>query len=237
MRLIITALFASLGFSQVTVVPPITGYSGAGPAAIDLPTGSGANTVSVVPTTSGATGTHKLPNTFGTIAITKAVGFSTTDTLTAATIDIVETAFASTYTIPANYFVAGRVLKATFVWEATTSGGAPTQRLKMKLGSTIMYDSTVVTVTNNQTTRGQVSVLYLQGTAAAGASVSVEAGWQPCGATPIQPGVAGNTIAQGVAVATNAQQILSATLQYSANTAGNTLTLRQLIVESLELLP
>lgn len=207
--------------------------SGTGPSAVTLLTGSGANTISIVPTTSGATGTFQLPNTFGTFSLLKSVAFSTTDTLTAATIDTVETAFATTYTIPANYFVANRVLKATFVWQATTSGGAPTQRLRVKLGSTEMYDSTAVTVTNGQTTRGQVSVLYLQGTAAAGASVSVEAGWSPCGATPVMHCVAGNTIAQGVAVATNAQQILSATLQFSANTAGNTVTLRQLIVESL----
>lgn len=156
--------------------------------------------------------------------------------LVAATINVTETAFATTYTIPANYLIANKVLHATWVMDETTSGTPVTQRARIRLGGvsgTIVFDSTAVTPSINLAGRVGVFEAYIVGTAAAGASVNVETGTGGCCLSPTTPFNIYNTVAQPVLVATNASQVLTLTMQFSGNTAGNTVKLRSMIVEEL----
>lgn len=213
---------------------------GAGPSALDLLTGNGNNIYTLYPWTNGSAGQAMFPDgVIGNIVVpgVLSVQNSTTDQIAAATVSTTETAFATTYTIPANYFVANRVLKVTMVFVTTTSASPASQRIRVRLGGlagTVVHDTTAVAgIGTAMTSRTSVAQIYLQGTAAPGASVNVQAGWQACGNAPVTLCSTSNVIAQPVAVATNTQQALTVTLTYGANTAGNTVNLNQMIVESL----
>lgn len=167
----------------------------------------------------------------------KSVSFSTTDTLDAATITTNETAFAQTYTIPANYLTANVVLRVTLVFQTTTSGSPASQRLRIRLGGiggTVVHDTTAVaTIGAAMTSRTSVAVAHIQGTSAPSATANVLTGFETCSNAPVTLCTTSNLIAQPVVVDTTASKVLTVTLTYGAGTAGNTVSLMQMIVESL----
>ena len=168
--------------------------------------------------------------------------FSTTDTLSAATINTTETVFATNCNIPSGTIVANKVLRAKATLDVTSSSTPVTAIIKLKLCSvsgcgsgTIVnvFVPLAITPGASLTNKGGVGDWMIQGTAAAGASVSVE-----CGGTIALPAATDNLTAkmndQATAVAgvpTNGALFLTVSLTYSGNTAGNSMTLTQLVVE------
>jgi hypothetical protein len=138
--------------------------------------------------------------------------------------------FTQTYTLPANYFIAQKAVRVSAYFEIVSSATSPTARMRLKLGSTVMYDGTAASPGNNLATRGFMLQVVLQGTAAPGAAVAVDAGTSTAIASSWPPA---NSTAQPVNIATNASQAITLSIQYSATTAGNTITLRQLLIEEI----
>lgn len=175
-------------------------------------------------------------NTWTPISLVLSCQQSTTDTLSAATITTTETAFATTYTIPANYLVANRTLRITATFSVTSSGSAPTSTIKLRItnaSGTTLYSHTPASPGNNLAGKGGGFQWIMSGTVAAGASANVIT--QPTVA-PTNFGfgsTVGNLTAQPIALATNGNIVLVITQQYSANTSGNTVTLNQLCIEGM----
>lgn len=202
----------------------------------------GGNTVAIVGTATQQGATYN-PSNWGnagtfTLPTVLSAQHNSADTLTAATINTTETAFATAFTFQAGFFADKTVAQISMLFEETTSGTPVTQRIRIRLGGltgTVLYDTAVgVTPGVNLATRGIPVVVTLMGTAAAGAAVPIETavGGEP--PTPTTPFSVANTIAQGVNVATNASQQFVVTMTYSGNTAGNSVTLRQMIVTQLQ---
>src|ERR1700733_309657 len=105
---------------------------------------SGTATAQTLPNcATGLTYTTSPASTFGCIAGPTVLSsqFSTTDQLLAAT-GTNQQSFATTYTLPANLFIASRVIRLTFVFGLTTSSSPATTRFRLVLGATPIYDST-----------------------------------------------------------------------------------------------
>ena len=158
------------------------------------------------------------------------VQLPTSDIVDAPTYGTVDQAFATTYAIPANYFVAKRGLKVTLLFDVTGTA-TPTLVLKVKLGATAVYTSTAVAPAS-ATDRGLGIQIYIMGTAAPGASVSVKSGtltstiWSNAGNSNTLPSTT-------AAIATNGALTLSASATWSATTAGNDIELIDMIVEPI----
>jgi hypothetical protein len=159
--------------------------------------------------------------------------FSTSDTLTASVISTTETEFATTFQVPANYIISNRVLVMQIGGQFTSSGSPPTTILRVRMGAvgiggTIIYQGPTAAYQSGLTSNGVGNALLLIGTGAAGASVNtITTPWFAGSAANVQ---SRNTVAQPVALATNGALNINVTLQYSANTAGNSMTLLNLIV-------
>ena len=161
--------------------------------------------------------------------------FSAADTLTSTVIGTTETAFGSQLVLPANYFTANKVLRVTALIERLHTATVPTTLLKLRLQSAgptnvNLYAGSAAAAGPG----GPVSnalCWVIQGTAAPGASVSVETGVLISNNATI--GMGANQIAQGVLVATNVAQTLQLTWTFGASSAGNTATLRQFLVEEV----
>jgi hypothetical protein len=145
------------------------------------------------------------------------------------------TAFSTSYNLPANYLTAGRVIRITLGFVFVTTD-VPTMNLALFMGPgpTTVWASVPLTSGNNATRWGGVTIL-IQGTAAAGASVAVYA--HPI----ISPGtssgalvpIAGGNTSQPVNLPTNGILAITPALFASSSTAGNSVTLQQMIVEAL----
>lgn len=162
--------------------------------------------------------------------------FSSSDTITASLAGTTETNFSTNCSIPANFFRANKAIRVVAMFSITTSGSAPTITLRLKLGSAVLYSSAAGCCdTPSLTNRGMGGEWYLQGTGAPGASVGIETGHVGTYATaPSSFGtLLGNGTAQPVNVATNTAQTLQISVQYSSNTAGNSITLLQLVIEEI----
>ena len=177
----------------------------------------------------GGGGTGTLAGSFPRVLSAQ---FSTTDQLVAATIGTTETNFATTFSIPANFFIANKVLRVTALFEYVATAVVPTFLLKMRVQKTGPTNVTLYAGPAAAPAAVTVSSILMpfliQGTAAAGASVSVETA-----ALGAFNGFNKSTTAQGVLITTNVAQTLQFTMTYGAATAGNTVNLRQLIVEEL----
>lgn len=151
------------------------------------------------------------------------------DTVTASVVGTTETAFATSYTIPANHFTVKRGVRITFIFD-TTGTASPTLILRGKLGAQTMFSSPVVAP--GAFTRGGGIQLIVMGISTPGASVTLEFGVLT--STILSNASHGNTSPSASAtMATNGTLALTFTAQWSANTAGNSVTLRQLLVEPL----
>ena len=145
-----------------------------------------------------------------------------------------ETNFASTWSMPANFLFTNKAVQVCGVFELTTSGTAPTLILRFKAGSTELVGNLAAAPANSLTTRGFGQCYILQGTAAAGASVSVEAGYNGGTATWAAGSNTVNTVDQPVAaIATNGALTLQFSAQWGTATTGNTIQLHQLIIMGL----
>ncbi len=156
------------------------------------------------------------------------IQLGSSDTLTCSTIGAnTPTNFATTYTIPANTLIANKGFKVSVGFQVTGQS-TPSFTFDMLLGTTVVYTgpSAGATVTNV----GIGAILLVQGTAAAGASVNVNTSLIGSGGLGI---LVRNNLAQPVAVATNANKAVTFRLTCSTNTAGNSVTLQQLLVESV----
>mgnify|MGYP001605289328 CR=1 FL=1 len=143
-----------------------------------------------------------------------------------------ETNFASNWSMPANFLTTNKAIRVCGVFEMTTSGTAPTITIRFKVGSTVLVGNVAQAPVSSLTTRGFSHCFILQGTAAAGASVSVEAGYD---ATMIfNVNFPLNSIAQPVAaIATNGALTVQFSAQWGTATTGNTIQLHQFYVLEL----
>ncbi len=173
------------------------------------------------------TGTGCTTGTFTTNCISGGADASCTNAGTT------ETNFGMNFSVPANFFIANKMLRVTWGGEMTSSATSPSWRTRMKLGSVVLYDTDAQFDGDSLTARGQGMSLIIQGTAAPGASVNLETmKFAGSGRTP-WGGSVDNLVAQPVAVATNAAQTLQFSLQLGAATIGNFFRTRWMIVEAL----
>jgi hypothetical protein len=142
--------------------------------------------------------------------------------------------FASIYTIPANVLVANKVLRVTANFKLVTGSSSSTLGCYVKLGSTKVLATAAPANLNDSVTRTQLVSYVFIGTAAAGASVAVEAG---TGAPGVFAGMgfnALNSIDQPVAgIATNGTLAIVLGNVWSATGSTETMTLLSYIVEEL----
>lgn len=159
--------------------------------------------------------------------------FSTTDSINAS-VGTGETAFTKTIPLTAGWFTANRTLRIFVGIEITTLVTVPTFLFRMrvqKAGPTNvnLYVPIATQPIATAVTTSWALEFLVQGTAAAGASVSVET-------AVMQSGFGGfgrNSTAQGVLVDTASAQTIQFTMQYGTATAGNITRIRQLLVEEM----
>jgi collagen type VII alpha len=142
----------------------------------------------------------------------------------------VETAFASTYTIPANSLIAGDVLDIWMRGVYSTALTPPTGRAKLKIGSTVVADtgtlSALVSVTNAPWwAHIQIIVHSIGATGALECQADVEFGTTATAA--LTTGVA-NTAA--FTIDTTVNEAITSTFTWGTSSSSNTITLREMIV-------
>ena len=140
--------------------------------------------------------------------------------------------FASIYTIPANLLIANKALRITLTFSCATGTSSVTWGYYMKLGSTKVYTMGSAFNAADGNTRAITIIYQLVGTAAAGASVAVEAS----GVFGINAlaNAGGNSIAQPVAgLATNGQLTIVPGMTFSGTGSTETATLLSAVVEEL----
>lgn len=145
-----------------------------------------------------------------------------------------EKTFATTLSIPQNTIFTDKVLRVTAVVEMTTSASPPSLTLRGKLGSTNLYTGTSSPPTGNMTARSAILQWLIIGHQAVGASQQVEWTGPTNASGPVGAGGSLNTTGQPVAaIATNGALTLGISAQWSANTAGNSIRLRALMIEEV----
>ena len=141
--------------------------------------------------------------------------------------------YSSVYTIPAGLLVTNRVIRVSLTFQSVTGVSSVTMTPYLKLGSTKVFVCGSPVNAADSVTRSTVAVYQIVGTAAAGASVSVEAG---C-VTPPFTGLgttAMNNVSQPVAsIATNGTLAITPGLTFSGTGSTETYTLLSAIVELL----
>lgn len=147
--------------------------------------------------------------------------------------------FATTYTIPANYLVANKVIRVTLSFLGISSASPPSEGFLLKIGASTVYQANVGLPGSGLTTGMPISVTFLiQGSAVASASAAVYTHpnvlymGNTAVFTPFSS-VNGTGLAQPINLATNGTLVVQPVLFCSLNTAGNSLTLQQMIVEAL----
>jgi hypothetical protein len=242
--------------SQNFVFAGLTSGSGA-PAFRALVSGdipnNAANTSGNASTASNLSGTPALPS--GTTATTQLAGdnstklattafvqmartplatlYSTTDTVSCP--NNTSTAFATTYTIPANTITSTTLLKVTVAGTLQTSSSPPGMGIILNLGSTMIWSPYTSAVPGGgYTAVPSGAQFFLRGTATPSASSAVLTNplfiAQGNASAPWDSNV-NNTISRNFA--TNGTLTLSASLFCTANTAGNSFTLNQMVVEDV----
>lgn len=158
---------------------------------------------------------------------------STSDTLTASVTGTTDTAFAGSFTFPANYFESGRRIQFSSGIVLTSSAAPPTMipRAKFQKAGPVLVTvavSSAQTPQTGQTGVGSGAILDISPITALSATASMET------AIIASDGAAGtfsrNNTAQAVTMDTTAAQTLLLTNTYSANTAGNSITMRKYII-------
>lgn len=154
----------------------------------------------------------------------------TTDTLTAATINTTETQFASTYQIPASFFINNKVLRVTYLLTGVATATIPTSLFTLRLGAVGIGGTVVSAQTAAQAFgagTGNFSITYLiAGTVTSGTVFTGIQGF----ANFSNYSKLGT--AQPVAVGTSAMNI-NLTMTFGGNAASNTWTVNVMMVEEL----
>jgi len=142
--------------------------------------------------------------------------------------------FASKLALPANFFIANKAVEVCGVFDFVSSSSPPTLVLSIQVGSTAVLANTAMAPTVSLTNKGATRCAIIQGTAAAGASTSLEAGYTSGSPIPTVTINQFNAVAQPVAgFATNGALTVQFSALWSANTAGNSIALRQFWVKEL----
>jgi hypothetical protein len=135
--------------------------------------------------------------------------------------------------MPANFLFTNKAIMVCMVLQFSTSSSPPTMLVRLKLGSTAVVNNTAVTVAGSMSSKGVSYCYTVQGTAAAGASVSVEAGYLS-GPQINASATLFNQVAQPVSgIATNGQLTVQLSAQWGTATSGNTVRLQQFYVVEL----
>lgn len=146
-----------------------------------------------------------------------------------------ETAFSSSYTIPANALAAGNVIRVKLWGVYSTALVAPTIQIKLKIGSTVVLDSGAISAIV-----GSVSNL--------GWSAEADLSWFTIGAAGTVDAQASGKFATAAfatatvcvpntataTIDTTTTQAVTVTVTWSAANASNTITLRQMNIELLK---
>jgi hypothetical protein len=159
--------------------------------------------------------------------------YGTTDTVTCPS--ATSTAFATTYTIPANTITSTTLLRVTVAGTLQTSSSPPGMGIILNLGSTMIWSPYTSAVPGGgYTAVPSGAQFFLRGTATPSASSAVLTNplfiAQGNASAPWDSNV-NNTISRNFA--TNGTLTLSASLFCTANTAGNSFTLNQMVVEDV----
>lgn len=139
--------------------------------------------------------------------------------------------YTSVFTIPANYLIENKVLRVTLNWQIATGTSTVTVINYLKVGSTKVYISGALNVTNGLTARGTSQVFYVYGTAAAGASANVET--FPVSLIVGVNDASNNSVAQPIALATNGTLAITPGITYSGTGSTETYVLRTYTIEEL----
>lgn len=140
--------------------------------------------------------------------------------------------FGSTYTLAANYLGPGKVIEVCGTFDVTHSSSPPNGTLGLELGSTSVFSAGAFGPSASITARGYRQCWEVHGTAAPGASVSVEASGMVL--SPTSGAAVLNSVAQPVGgIATNGTLVISLAYTWAANTAGNSVVLRSFTVKGL----
>lgn len=175
-----------------------------------------------------------VPVTFATNESVVSAQVNNTDTITCP--NNTATSFATTYTIPANSLVANKILRVTLGFTLLSSGSPPSFGLNLLIGGTTVYTTLPTAPTASVGSRPIAVSFLIQGTAAAGASAAVHTHPLPgfvISAGPTVTPFTVSTVTQPVNLATNGTLVVQPQLFCSANTAGNSMTLQQFVVEKL----
>ncbi len=131
-----------------------------------------------------------------------------------------------TYTVPANFLTANKLLRVTVGLSVTTGSSVPTLTTRLKLGSTAVYQQNGTGIPAASSTGMNLALaFYIQGTAVVGASAPV---YSSVINGPNGINAAGNysSVAQPVNLATNGTLVITFGTQWgSAGTGTNTITL------------
>lgn len=148
-----------------------------------------------------------------------------------------ETAFASSYTIPANALVAGSIVRLKLYGVYGTTIVGPTIRGKVKLGATVVADTGSVTSVAGVTNGGWwAEVFFVCQTAGSGGTVEAQ-GYAEF-STAATTGLSVNTPnTAAIAIDTTATQAITVTIQWGTADAANTITLREMTVEIANIVP
>lgn len=186
---------------------------------------SGTMSVGAITTTGRLTTTDGV--TSGTARTVGGTAYAQTTPTTVTNTVSTEQTFGTGYTMPASTLKAGSRMRIRLHGEVTASAGTDTLTVKLYIGTTAVWTSSAVNTSAND----KFSATFeLVSTAAPGASVAtygVGTGVDPA-ATTLTLVQTGNG---GLALATNAAQVIKVTGTWSATTATNTATLDLFTVE------
>jgi hypothetical protein len=144
-----------------------------------------------------------------------------------------ETAFSSSYTIPANDLAVGDVLRLKLWGTYSTDIIAPTITGKVKFGSVVMLNTGALTTIAGVTNAGWTAEasFIVQSIGGAGAIDAQGSAFFATAATTTLSVIVDNTAT--VAVDTTTTEAITVTITWSASSAANTITLRQMILEKM----
>jgi hypothetical protein len=216
----------------------VTGGTGGGNATLGATSGSIAVTAPLVlstalATASGGTALNAASDTAATF-VNRALSVQNTgDTNDSASGSGAYRAYNLTYTIPANFLVANRVLRISAHFRLTTGSTPPVLDIQLKIGGTVVShfqpNSVVVSGTNKQ----YGLQWMVQGTAAPSASSATETVMFGNSNAPGSLTTASDT-AQPVNLATNATLAITIETQWATAGVGtNQIKLSQLVVEAI----
>lgn len=143
-----------------------------------------------------------------------------------------ETAFASSYTLPAGQLAIGDVLEVNLCGRFGTTILAPTLRGRIKLAGTALIDTGALTLLANLTNNPWHAHALLT-VMAIGASGSLECAAALHFSTSATAAITSLVSGGAVTINTAAASALTVTAQFSAADAANTITLRQMAVKQL----